>query len=396
MKFLLLVISISALLFAGEPVALDKKYSKSQKCIACHKHMVEDWKGSWHAKSHFRNDEYYRKTLKYMGRKMRSKNLETLKVECATCHNPRISITSTTIDDEIASVMGLESRVSKAVNSSDLNEGINCAVCHNIDKIHDEKPQEVRGVHRIEWMKPGVMSGPYDDAKSPYHKTYKRDFMAENPNKLCFVCHANKRTTKGIVFSDMEKEYNKTVDAKLCVDCHMGEREMGIASSLNIDNGKAKQRLIRRHRFEGAHTARMIKGSLNLSLMKEGEKLKVILKNSNPHNIPSGYGGREVLIDVEYYAMKKLLTTSLSLTTDFINKRGKISVPHLSVEKTKDMSIPAMGSKTFLVNIPKGATRVNVTVWYKLVNDKLVKLLDLKEENWSKKNLIVKQKLTLD
>ena len=138
MKIVIFVIVMFTSIFAGEPVALDQKYSKSQKCIACHKHMVEDWKDSWHAKSHFKNDEYYRKTLQYMGRKMRSKNVETLKVECATCHNPRISITSTNIDDEIASVMGLKSRVSAAVNNSDLNEGINCAVCHNIDKIHEK------------------------------------------------------------------------------------------------------------------------------------------------------------------------------------------------------------------------------------------------------------------
>jgi len=396
MRVLILVIFMLVSIFAGEPVALDKMYSKSQKCIACHRHMVEDWKDSWHAKSHFKNDEYYRKTLKYMGRKMRSKNLETLKVECATCHNPRISITSTTIDDEIASVMGLKSRVSEAVNSSDLNEGINCAVCHNIDKIHDKKPQSVRGVNRIEWMEAGVMSGPYDDAKSPYHKTYERDFMSEDPNKLCFVCHANKRTTEGIVFSNMEEEYKKVKDAKLCVDCHMSEREMGVASNLSIENGKPKQRLIRRHRFEGAHTARMIKNSLKLSLKRKGDKLKIILKNPNPHNIPSGYGGREVVIDVDYFGMKKRPRQSLSLTSHYSNKRGKASVPHLFVESTKEMSVPAMGSKTFSVDIPKGARKVNVSIWYKLVNDELVKLLDLKEKNWSKKNLIVEKKIALD
>ena len=396
MRIFLLVIVMLVSIFAGEPVALDKKYSKSQKCIACHKQMVEDWKGSWHAKSHFRNDEYYRKTLMYMGRKMRSKNLETLKVECATCHNPRISITSTTIDDEIASVMGLKSRVSEAVNSSDLNEGINCAVCHNIDKIHDKKPQSVRGVHRIQWMEAGVMSGPYDDANSPYHKTHKRDFMSEDPNKLCFVCHANKRTSDGMVFSNMEEEYKKVKGAKLCVDCHMGEREMGVASNLGIEDGKAKKRLIRRHRFEGAHTARMIKDSLELVLTKQKDKLKITLNNPNPHSIPSGYGGREIVIDVDYFGMKKRPTQSLSLTSHYTNKRGKPSVPHFSVKSTKEKVIPAMGSKTFSVDIPKGARKVNVSIWYKLVNDELVKLLDLKEKNWSKKNLIVQKKIALD
>jgi len=396
MKFIVLILFMMVSLFSGEPVALEKKYSKSTKCIACHKHIVEDWKDSWHAKSHFKNDEYYRETLKYMARKMRSKNLDTLKVECASCHNPRISITKTTIDDEIASVMGLDKRVSKAVNNDELNEGINCAVCHNIDQIHNEKPQDVRGVHRIQWMKAGVMSGPYDDAKSPYHKTLKRDFMNENPNKLCFVCHANKRTTKGLVFTNMQEDYAKVKGAKLCVDCHMSEREMGEASNLAIDNGKTRKRLIRRHRFEGAHTARMIRNSLNLSLKTKNSKLEITLKNLNPHSIPSGYGGREIVIDVEFFAMKKIPMQSLSLTSRYINKRGKISVPHLAVNSIEDTSIPAMGTKGFTVSIPKGAQKASVSVWYKLVNDDIVKLLNLKEKRWSKKHLIVKQKLNLE
>ena len=245
-------------------------------------------------------------------------------------------------------------------------------------------------------MKAGVMSGPYNDAKSPYHKTLKRDFMDENPNKLCFVCHANKRTPEGIVFTNMQDQYTKVKDAKLCVDCHMGERELGIASSLHIENGKTKERKIRRHRFEGAHTARMIKDALALSLKQEGKVLKITLNNPNPHNIPSGYGGREVVIDIEYFAMKKLPQTSLSLTSHYINKRGKVSVPHLAVKTTKDMSVPAMGSKVVSVDIPVGAKNVSVSVWYKLVNDEIVKLLDLKEKIWSKKNLIAKEKIALD
>ena len=46
-------------------------------------------------------------------------------------------------------------------------------------------------MNRVTWMKSGTMTGPYNDAKSPYHKVEARDFMDTNPNQLCFVCHAN-------------------------------------------------------------------------------------------------------------------------------------------------------------------------------------------------------------
>jgi hypothetical protein len=351
-------------------------------------HIVKDWEKSWHAKSHYDSDEYFRATIDYVKRKTR-KSLNSVKVQCATCHNPRISVTSTDIDYEIDAVMGLDkdSEVNKALQSEILNEGINCVVCHNIDKIHNDKDSSARGINRVEWMKSGVMSGPYDDASSPYHKVEHRDFMDKKTDQLCFVCHANDRAVSGFVFTDMESEYKKT--DKACVDCHMGPKEMGVAATLRDENGQQKKRMIRAHGFEGAHTIDMWQDALSLNGVKKGKDLVLTIKNPQPHNIPSGFGSRELLVEIEYKSGSKTIEKkSISLTRHYTSKRNKPTIPHLAVKASKDMSIPAKGKKVLKTPIVKGSTSAKVRLYYRLVNDEVRGILNLKEPIWSRKNFI--------
>lgn len=259
--------------YAAEVVAVGDRFKDSGKCKACHNPIVTQWENSWHAKSHYDNDEYFRKTIDYVGRKSR-KSLNTIKIECATCHNPRISVTSTTAEyDAIASLhLDKDSAATKALQSDTISEGINCVVCHNIDKIHDDFPDSKRGVNRVNWMKSGVMTGPYGDAKSPYHKVEPRDFMDTNPNQLCFVCHANDTSEEGHRFINMQAEFQN--NGKQCVDCHMGTRKEGVAATLRDVNGQQHKRLIRSHGFTGAHTETMWKGALNVEARKNPRTLE--------------------------------------------------------------------------------------------------------------------------
>ena len=395
MKFLLSIFIFTAVLFGAKVVDIGERFQSSQKCKACHLHIVKDWEKSWHAKSHYDSDEYFRATIDYVKRKTR-KSLNSVKVKCATCHNPRISVTSTDIDYEIDAVMGLDkgSEVNKALQSETINEGINCVVCHNIDKIHSDKGSSARGINRVEWMKSGVMSGPYNDASSPYHKVVHRDFMDKNPDQLCFVCHANDKADEGFVFTDMESEYKKT--DKSCVDCHMGPKQMGVAATLRDENGQQKKRKIRAHGFPGAHTIDMWQDALYLDGAKKGKDLVLTIKNPQPHNIPSGFGSRELLVEIEYKAGSKTLETkSISLTRHYTSKRKKPTIPHLAVKASKDMSIPAKGKKVLKIPVVKGSTSAKVKLYYRLVNDEVRGILDLKESIWSRKNFIAAKTIKL-
>jgi len=394
-KILLSLLLVISTLFSAEVVEVEEMFQQSQNCKSCHMHIVKDWEKSWHARSHYNSDEYLKATMDYVSRKTR-KSLNSVKVQCATCHNPRISVTSTDMDYEIDAVMGLDkgSDVNKALENDSINEGINCVVCHNIDKIHTDKDESKRGINRIKWMKSGVMTGPYSDAKSPYHKVEHRDFMDKKSDKLCFVCHANDRAMGGMVFTDMKSEYKKS--EKACVDCHMGPKKMGIAASLPIDNGKPRKRNVRKHGFEGAHIDSMLKNSLSVDLKAKGSDLIISIKNPQPHNVPSGFGARELIVDVTYKtSSRESSTKSISLTRKYTSKRGKPTIPHLAVKSTKDVSIPANGKKVLKVPILKESAKVEVKVYYRLVNDEVRSILDLKGHVWSKKTLITSKSLKL-
>ena len=387
---LLLLVGIS---FAALPEAapeLNKKFQGSSNCISCHLPIVRQWQKSYHAKSHYGSNEYLRASMDYVQRKTR-KPLNAVKVQCAVCHNPRISVTETGVDYEIDSVMGLDkgSAVNKAVASDSLAEGINCLVCHNVDAIDEKLPASKRGIHRITWNPVGTMSGPFDDAKSPYHKTQQRKFFSEDPKKLCFTCHANDRSVSGLVFANTQDEYKET--QKQCADCHMSPKRPGVASTLPIDNGKPKKRMVREHSFAGAHSTEMWEGALDVEGKKIGSSLLITISNSNPHNVPTGFGAREIVIDVVYMSGSSVVEKKVySLTQHYTDKRGKVTIPHMAVKATEDMSIPANGERSFSASIPQGAGNAVITVSYRLVNNEVRNLLKLKEKEWEEKKFINK------
>ncbi len=395
MKLLLILSILLSNLFASKVIEVDKKYISSKKCKTCHIHIVKEWKQSWHYKSHYNNDEYFRATIDYISRKTR-KSLNSVKIQCARCHNPRIAVTSTDMNYELESIMDLNinKEIDKAVNSEVISEGINCIVCHNIDKIHTNKDSTVRGLERVEWTQSGTMIGPFDDAVSPYHQTKQRDFMDKDPNTLCFVCHANDRAIGGLIFTNMEEEYGDNQEK--CVDCHMGPKKAYVAATFKQKNGKAKPRDIRSHKFQGAHVESFLLDALSLSLKEENDLLYITLINKNPHNIPSGFGSRELIIDLIYKKNKKFFKKeTLSLTRYYIRKGNKPSIAHLAISASKDTSVPAKGEKVVTFKKVKGATSVEVKVYYRLVNDEVRSLLKLKEPIWSQKSLITTGSLEL-
>jgi len=395
MKIILTFLIAISFLNAAKIVKIDEKYQKSDNCINCHQRIVAEWKDSWHSKSHYKNDEYFKATVNYVKKKSR-KSLNAVKIQCATCHNPRITVTKTTLNDEISASFGLDqgSELDKAVNSKSIAEGINCVVCHNIDKIHDNKDASKRGMNRVKWIKSGTMTGPYDDANSPYHKTQARNFMNKDADKLCFVCHANDKSIKGLTFTNMQKEYKKT--KKMCVDCHMGSKVEDIASNLAIDNGKTKVRKVRRHGFNGAHTSKMWKNALSLKLTQKSKYINVEIKNPQPHNIPSGFGARELIVEISFLnGITTIETKDIYLTNKFTRRKGKVTIPHAAEKMSKDMSIPALSKRVIKVLTVSGAKSVKVKLYYRLVNAQVHKILDLKDAIWSKKTLIASEKIKL-
>ena len=396
MKLIVAVSLLAAALYAAKPVQLSSKYESAHKCKSCHSMMVDDWSASWHAKSHYKKDEYFQKSIDFIAKKSRQ-SVNAVKIECAKCHNPRISVTKVSDEYNAVAALGLDAgtKVDKALEDKKISEGINCLVCHNIDKIHDKAPASVRGMDRVEWTKDGLMSGPFKDAKSPYHKTQYRSFFDKEPNKLCFVCHANDHSAASnkLVFTNMQKEYKG--DQK-CIDCHMSKKTAGYATTYKFKGVNKKTRLVRHHLFAGAHKERMWKDALGLELSKKRDHLIIAISNPQPHNIPSGFGGREIIVEVKFVDMDgKTISKKISLTRHYTRKHGRISTPHMALKQSKDLSIPAKGKKIIRLLLPDGAASVKVTLYYRLVNEEIDKLLHLQDPIWKKKFFITSKKLSL-
>ena len=149
--------------------------------------------------------------------------------------------------------------------------------------------------------------------------------------------------------------------------------------------------------FSGGHTEIFWRNALKLSLQKQGENLFINIQNPQPHNLPSGFGGREILVEIKYFnGTKKIDTKVISLTTHYKRKRGKTSIAHTALKASKDLSIPAYGSKKFKIAINPDANVAEVTLYYRLVNDEIRNLLNLKDPIWSKKFFITSKTLNLN
>ena len=77
---------------------------------------------------------------------------------------------------------------------------------------------------------------------------------------------------------------------------------------------------------------------------------------------------------------------AFSITTRYLSKRGKPTVPHLAAKIVQSIAIPAQGSKAFSLPIPSGSDGATIVVSYRLVNDEIRELLELKEPHLVEKN----------
>ena len=160
---------------------------------------------------------------------------------------------------------------------------------------------------------------------------------------------------------------------------------------MRIDHGKPKTREIREHGFGGAQIAAMWQDALHVSAKKVGNDLEVILKNDLPHNLPSGFGSREILVEIAYTKSGKIISNStISLSRHYLNKYNTPTFAHTAEKYTADISVPAKGEKNIKVKLNKDVTGAIVTVSYRLVNDEVRGLLELKEPIWSQKMPIAK------
>ena len=400
-KFYILFLSIFIITNAhAQNYKIQEKYAQSKYCAGCHPDQVRDWKTTWHSKSHTTHNVLYKKTLEFMSKKL-YKDSEKLSVECAKCHNPRISVKKVNKSFLLAKAFGVESKevkdVQKALSTDYLKEGINCIVCHNVDKINHSKDLLKRGFDAVEWGPNDVMVGPFDSQRTSYHKSVKRDHFNQDVNRLCFVCHYGGENSHKLPLYTTGKEHEESKSGKKCVDCHMSERKDGvIAPHIQKEGELTKVRGLRSHLFSGVRNSDIAKEAFDSNLTERGSNLIVTLKNKTPHKVPTGYGGRALRVEVIFQeGQNNFNSIHKDLDVVYLDEKGELTIPYLAYTIEHDLRLNPSEEREVVFDIPKNATDAKVVIWYQLVNDALRTLLNITDPIFTKAYQISSQNIKL-
>ena len=366
--------------------AILAKYSDSSKCMPCHTTITKDWMSSLHAKSHFSKNPLYAAMLKYTAKK-KHQTVARMELRCAQCHNPHVS-DAVSSDEMEAADFGFDSKaIRKKMSSPFIKDGVNCIVCHNIETIHPSVSAAVRGKDVVKWGPNDTMVGPFKDAKSPYHKTAYADFFRKDPNKLCFVCHYNERSTNGAKIGSTGEEYESSGSRKSCVECHMGPLHEARAVQRDLPGSTAdKIRPMRRHLFAGVRNSDIVSQALKLSYTRVGSRLQLKIENLTPHKLPTGFAGRLLRINARFFDAKgkEIGSDHYDIKTDYVDPQGHQTIPYLAAKVTRDNRIAPLGSKTIALRMPEGTARTKIVVDYYLVAPEWAKKLKVTDPTFTK------------
>lgn len=384
MKFktitIIFILFINSLLSANEQIV--EKYAQSKYCKGCHPEQVKDWQSTWHSKSHYSKNTLYKKTLEYMSKKL-YKDVEQLSVECAKCHNPRISVQKVNKSFVLAKAFGVKNKdveaVHDALNTSYLKEGINCIVCHNTDKINHTTDLYKRGFDAVEWGPNHIMVGPFDSNRTNFHKSERRSHFNYDVNRLCFVCHFGGENNQKVPTYTTGKEYLEANTTQKCADCHMSKRRTGvIAPHVTKEGVPTLQRELRSHLFAGVRNSDIAKNAIALEITQLYDSLEVTLINQTPHTVPTGFGGRALEVKIDIYNGEKIVMSEVKvLDVTYVDAQGNITIPYLSTNISQDLRLKVNEKRVIPVPLPAKSTAVEVTVNYKLINETLKQMLQI-------------------
>jgi len=400
--FIAIIVAISSL-YAETTKEIDKKWSSNKKCEACHMNISNYWETSRHSNSHFSKNDLYKKSLEYIVLKTPKLIMDEVKIDCAKCHNPRITQKYVKQEDKFLLALGItkqQEKYTKALNAEHMKNGINCIVCHNIDEIHLDKSKGSQGLNSVKFGPQGTMFGPLDDAKSPYHKTELRPHFTDTNPMLCFSCHYGAKNHNGLEVYATGKEYDRFKNKKAeegCKKCHMSEKREGYASNFPIDGKRPKKRMVRDHKFASVDNSDILKKYVDIESRKEENRYAITLLNRAPHSIPTGYGLREIILRVSFLDKngKKLSTDTNTLGASWRDKRGELTIPHLAKSIESDTRLKGKSRETFYYDIPSRAKSVSYELSYRLIGSDIAKKIGVTDKFFLKEYIVVKREMAL-
>jgi len=169
-----------------------------------------------------------------------------------------------------------------------------------------------------------------------------------------------------------------------------------VASEYAALGEKPKVRMVRDHRFASVDNSAILIDNIDIKSYKESEKFIVEIHNKSPHAIPTGYGLREIIITAQFYVGKKKINQKQEiLTTQWLDKKGNLTLPFMATTKSVDTRLAAKSSKKYLFDIPKGATKVKYILSYRFIGKRMAKIIAIKDPFFNKEYKVTEGGLDL-
>jgi hypothetical protein len=372
----------------------------AELCKTCHQEVYRQWSGSMHAKSTALSDPihgaFYQTEVGDPTQEGQIHKKSGKFPVCLQCHAPNAARDKTT----------------KLDANPAYSEGVNCVACHTLTNYKgirgedgklrlglqsyelSEKLQAPQGFNRgLQQLTAsgdlfgGAAASGGDSKKPNPHLGEAVEFegkkipalpMEGNPtqmktNNACMGCHDQRDNPHGVPLCLTGSEYNMSKSDVNCLACHMPIAE-GVAD----------------HSMGGGHNPGMLKRSVvfDLTTQRDGDniKAKVLLKNQQPHSLPTGAPFRNIYLKLSAYNDKgEILWENAAghpaesdpqayLVYVMADDAGKPAPPPEATKLGKDTRLKPHEERTLEYQIPaKGVVLVRGELYYNLMWPQLAK-----------------------
>ena len=349
---------------------VNAKYLDNHSCKECHEKIYEEFESSAHAKSFF-NDELHRKV---------ALKADSKKYDCAVCHMP--------MADNLKDLVNGKAKPDK--NNKTHSDAISCFFCHTIAYVKKAHKFNINTkAKQAKNYKPtlyGRLENPEDSDK---HSSIKNPIYGK---MACLGCHSHKINDNNVtIFKAMDKNQ----DSIKCIECHMPEVKGGVEKLDKKARGHHAS-----HKFLGIRDKAFRAKGVDINISASGDKLEVKLTNKMGHPLiiqPARAKYLEIKLKRDGKTIwqnykNKPSEDKLGYFAYSFKKDGKKIIIPSKATSSSSNNIEAKESKVLLYKTPKikkGDT-LELYFWVKLAKDDCVKVIDLKDKNYTKPMLIKK------
>ncbi|MCZ6150171.1 ammonia-forming cytochrome c nitrite reductase subunit c552 [Campylobacter ureolyticus] len=396
--FFIMVFSLQA-----QNAQIVEKFTDPKACSQCHNSQYSMWKTSVHALSHEKNNELFAKSARLVSIDSFQTYEQTL-VGCSNCHNPRLDVKNVSSNYVLAKTFELNTKETEYVDSSlkvkHIQNGISCYICHNVDSIKPREDDSQIGYQNFNWVNGDIIVGPFDDDHQrgkEFHLSYKRDFFKDN-NDLCLSCHQGKGGKSKYSIYNTGNELASAGSTELCADCHMGKEGREIISP-NIEPDNAVFRKTRPHLFSSVrNNPNILSNAFDFKINQiDNKTAKMSVINKIAHNMPSGFSGRSLELNIVFYdkSSKVLGEKKLSFEKTYRSKTGFATLSYSAEMMDRDTTLKPNESREFEIVFPKGTKTIKAKLDYYLIQPELQKRLLVQDQSFTKPYPIFERELQI-